>query len=60
MLIDANFKGLKYARDLPIDHVYGVKTPETEANNDLAGTIKNAYDKEAQLHFDTVDVDYRP
>jgi len=58
MLIDANFKGLKYARDLPIDH--GVPTPETEEKNDLAGTMKNAYDKEAQLHFDTVDVDYKP
>ena len=59
MMIDANFKGLKYARDLPIDHVYGV-TPENAETNDLAGTMKNAYNKEAQLHFDTVDVDYKP
>ena len=60
MMIDANFKGLKYARDLPIDHVYGVPTPENAETNDLAGTMKNAYNKEAQLHFDTVDVDYKP
>ena len=60
LMINSNFKGLKYARDLPIDHVYGVATPENAATNDLTGTMQNAYDKEAQLHFDTVDVDYRP
>ena len=39
-IIDANHRGLKFARDLPNDHIYGRSSLEYK-NNDLAGTMKN-------------------
>ena len=40
--IDANFRGLKNARDLPNDHMYGVKSGDFE-HNDMEGIVKNNY-----------------
>jgi hypothetical protein len=57
-MISANFEGLKYAHDLPTDHVYGVPTPNTQ--NDIDGTLKNFYNSEKQNHFERVDVEFRP
>ena len=58
MAIKSNFEELRYAKDLPNDHIFGVKN---EIEHDIKGIIQNDYDvKVQQAKFETVTQDYKP
>ena len=44
MVIQSNFEELKYAKDLPNDHIFGIKT---EIEHDIKGIIQYDFDVKA-------------
>ena len=51
--IEANYQGLKQARDLPNDHQFGVKSG-LDAEHNMSAVVRNEYVGDHQVKFASV------